>query len=414
MHTTAADPAAPPQPAQTPAPPLGHSAPAVRRRSHHLAGFYTLFSLGALFPFTAGLIFYGWRAAALLAAMLASTGLSVAIWSRIGSRGRAMHLPQAMWMAVLLALMLPPHLLTLQPGLSPLPHAWAIVPGAALLLAMSLWLVGGPGLSRVQPLLLTYLVVLIVFQFALSPKVVLHKSHALFGDLADVNPLVGPRSPTTREDAWIHGRGDYPAQAVRIERSAAERLSAYTRGDSSRSPDSTILQSLIRDAMPPLEDLVVGGHPGTMGGSSAIAVIIGGLFLMYRGLIDYKVPLYAVFYAFLAFLLLPVPVAITDQGAAWRSLLLTTARTDLPTVVTFANYELTASPLLLTAFFLATSPSICPMSRKARGVYAGLLGVTTAVCQLYLSVSFGPYVALLLVGLLTPWLDERFRTKPLV
>jgi len=110
----------------------------------------------------------------------------------------------------------------------------------------------------------------------------------------------------------------------------------------------------------------------------------------------------------------PVPVAITDQGAVWRSLLLTTAKTDLPTVVTFANYELTASPLLLTAFFLATSPSICPMSRRARGVFAGLLGVGTAVCQLYLSVSFGPYVALLLVGLLTPWLDERFRTKPLV
>jgi Na+-translocating ferredoxin:NAD+ oxidoreductase RnfD subunit len=414
MHTSAGEAVEKAEPAQPTAPPRAAFEAAATRRSRHLAGFYTLLCLGALFPFSAGVIFYGWRAAALLTVMLGSTWLSVAIWSRIGARGRAMHLPQAMWMAVLLALMLPPHLLTLQPGLSPLPQSWAIVPGAGLLLAMSLWLVGGPGLSRVQPLLLTYLVVLIVFQSALSPKVVLHKSHALVGDLADVNRLIGPQSPTTREDAWIHERGDYPAQAVRIERTAAERLSSYTRPASSRSPDPTILQSLIRDAMPPLEDLVVGGHPGTMGGSSAIAVIIGGLFLMYRGLIDYKVPLYAVFYAFLAFLVLPVPVAITDQGAVWRSLLLSTAKTDLPTVVTFANYELTASPLLLTAFFLATSPSICPMSRKARGVYAGLLGVSTAVCQLYLSVSFGPYVALLLVGLLTPWLDERFRTKPLV
>jgi hypothetical protein len=29
-------------------------------------------------------------------------------------------------------------------------------------------------------------------------------------------------------------------------------------------------------------------------------------------------------------------------------------------------------------------------------------------------VSFGAYAALLLVGLLTPWLDKRFRIRPLV
>jgi len=30
----------------------------------------------------------------------------------------------------------------------------------------------------------------------------------------------------------------------------------------------------VRDAMPPMEDLVVGGHPGPIGASSAIAVIM--------------------------------------------------------------------------------------------------------------------------------------------
>jgi Na+-translocating ferredoxin:NAD+ oxidoreductase RnfD subunit len=90
------------------------------------------------------------------------------------------------------------------------------------------------------------------------------------------------------------------------------------------------------------------------------------------------------------------------------------ARLDVATMVTFANYEVMASPLLLTLFFLATSPSICPMGRKARVVFAIALGLLTAALQLYLSCSFGPYVALLLAGLLSPWLDEMFRPRPLI
>jgi electron transport complex protein RnfD len=164
--------------------------------------------------------------------------------------------------------------------------------------------------------------------------------------------------------------------------------------------------------MPPLEDLVVGGHPGPIGASSAIAVIIGGLFLLYRGLIDYRIPLIAVTIAFFAFLLLPVPANIQDSSAYWRPLIL--ARIDAATMVTFANYEIMAAPLLFMLFFLATSPSICPMGRKAKVVFAIALGLLTAAFQLYLSTSFGPYVALLLAGLLSPWLDETFRARPLI
>jgi Na+-translocating ferredoxin:NAD+ oxidoreductase RnfD subunit len=89
-------------------------------------------------------------------------------------------------------------------------------------------------------------------------------------------------------------------------------------------------------------------------------------------------------------------------------------RSDAATIVTFANYEIMAAPLLFMLFFLATSPSICPMGRKARIVFAIALGLLTAAAQLYLSASFGPYVALLLAGLLSPWLDETFRSRPLI
>ena len=115
--------------------------------------------------------------------------------------------------------------------------------------------------------------------------------------------------------------------------------------------------------MPPLEDLIVGGAPGPIGTSSAIAVIIGGMFLMYRGVIDYRVPLLIFLAALISLLVLPVPVAIKETTRSWHWLAMRDPDVTLPVVFTFANYELMASPLLFVAFFLATEPSVRPMPR---------------------------------------------------
>jgi Na+-translocating ferredoxin:NAD+ oxidoreductase RnfD subunit len=325
------------------------------------------------------------------------------------------HLHQALYLAVLLTLMLPAHLFA-QGGvrICPEPYAWLIFPTAALLLVSLLWAIGGVGFSRMQPLLLTYMVVLILFHTALRPQAVLHRSWAWVGDIAQVEPAAPSGAMTLGKDAWISAQENSPYHATYFERSAADRLTAYTRGDKAQHRAGTSVQMVIRDTMPPLEDLVVGGHPGPIGSSSAVAVIIGGLFLMYRGLIDYRIPLWAVLFTFVGLMLLPVPLVINEAGPTWGPLILPYLRFDPRTLITFASYELMASPLLLMAFFLATSPSICPMTRRARIVYGVLLGVATAAAQLYLSVSFGPYVALLLVGLLSPILDTRYKPRPLV
>jgi Na+-translocating ferredoxin:NAD+ oxidoreductase RnfD subunit len=167
------------------------------------------------------------------------------------------------------------------------------------------------------------------------------------------------------------------------------------------------LEGLIRSEMPPLEDMVVGGHPAAVGLSSAIAVIVGGMFLVYRRVISAKVPVLLVLTAYLCFFILPVPVVMTQEGPLWRPLVAPRAHEDIATVITFANYELMATPLLFVAFFLAPMSGLCPQGRPARTRYAFLLGAGIAAAQIYVSAPFGAYLALAVVNLLSPTLESR-------
>jgi Na+-translocating ferredoxin:NAD+ oxidoreductase RnfD subunit len=370
--------------------------------------FYVLHMLGALFPLTAGDLLYGWRVPATLAVVLLSITGALLIWRKIGARGAALHLPHALWMGVLLTMMLPPHLLLGRDAaaLKIDPSIWMILPAAALLLVMLIWLFSSGMFPRIYPLLLTYVTVVILFGGTLSPHLVLHRSYVFFGDLADADLNKPISMQVSREEAWVYLRGRPESTAMYVRKTAAERLSQYTRATVAPQREVISVDGLLRGSMPPLEDLVIGGHPGPIGASSAIAVIIGGLFLLYRGLIDYRVPLFVTGTALAAFLLLPIPVLITETSSQWRPLAF--SHLDWPSIVTFANYELMASPLLLVSFFMASSRAVCPTTRDGVNVYAILLGLTAAAGQLYLSVAWGPYAALLLIGLLSRPLDAMF------
>ena len=85
-----------------------------------------------------------------------------------------------------------------------------------------------------------------------------------------------------------------------------------------------------------------------------------------------------------------------------------------PVAIMFVSYELMAGPLMFVAFFLAPAPGARPLTRRGRAVYAVLIGAIAAILQLYLDVSYGPYLVLLMVGLFTPMFDRVFKPRPLV
>ena len=383
--------------------------------------YYSMHFLGALFPLTAGVMLYGWRAAVVVIGVMASAALALAFWGNIGGRGRQLHLAHTLWLALLLGLMLPAQLASNVPlagapaagadgGREP---AWPLIVGAGGGLVVVLWLVGGLGKGYAHPVVITYLLLFVAFRGVLLPEFVLARDHLVAGDVLKAPDQPPGGAGGVSPDPWLRRAADPPFHALHAEPAGAW-LTAYTTGRLKPERGQMPLHELLRDRMPPLEDLIVGGHPAPIGTGSAIAVIIGGLFLLYRGLVDFRIPLLVPLAAFLALLVLPVPTVVRETGAHWRWLAMREPDVRWETAVTFVNYESMAGPLLFASFFLATAPALRPLSRRARVIYAVGLGVLCAAGQLYVSVAVGPYLGLMVASLASPVFDRWFKPRPLV
>ncbi|HEV2292320.1 MAG TPA: RnfABCDGE type electron transport complex subunit D [Tepidisphaeraceae bacterium] len=373
--------------------------------------FFATHLQAAVFPVAAAGAFYGWRALLVLVGVMASAAGALLLLRRVGSRGGELRLTYGLWMAALLGLSLPAHLATTETSGRPT-YLWPIIPAAGIALAGALWLFARVGSSRVHPVAVVFLLITSTFGVSLNARSVLQRDRIFAGDVLDV-PIVEPPRNAPIKEPWITAPPLHGVDAV-LMRTAAVQLRDFTRGRAQLEQGWLTLDEVIRDRLPPLEDLIIGGQPGPIGASSAIAVIMGGLFLLYRGMIDYRVPLLIVIAAFVTFLVLPIPVVITENVPRWRWFAVTQPGVGWSWAITFANYELMAGPLLFVACFLATAPGVRPMTKPGRAIYAILVGVLAAVAQLYLSVSFGAYVAIVLVSPMTPLLDRWVRPRPLV
>lgn len=353
-------------------------------------------------PLVAGLTLFGWRAAATLSMVVLSTLAAVALWRRVGQRGRSMRFRHALVLGVLLGFLMPAEAFrTGLPWWSLWAGAtWPMLTGGGLLLATLYWLFGGVG-TRLHPVAATALVLLIAFPTQMTATSVLVRPHLLTGDVLSQMPGPGPGSME------MHLSRVVPADAPHALRMtpASETLTAFMRS----TPTDGIwlsLDGLLRELLPPLEDLIVGGHPMPVGLASMSAVLLGGLLILYRGLADWRIPLFMLVSGLMAFFVLRLPVVVTADGPAWRWLACREHGVTWEAMTTFAFYQLAAGPMVLVAFFLATDPACAPATRGGRIVYALGLGILSAAGQLYLSVSTGALATLLVMSLATPWLTR--------
>lgn len=156
-------------------------------------------------------------------------------------------------------------------------------------------------------------------------------------------------------------------------------------------PNGTILDSI---GGANTLDLFLGSVPGCLGEVSALALLCGGVYLVFRKVIHPGVPLMFVGTVFvLGWLLGPV--------ASGNPL-------DFATPLNF----ILAGGLFLGAIFMATDYSTTPATIKGKLIFAFGCGVITVLIRVYGSYPEGVSFAILLMNLLTPLIDRVTKTHP--
>ncbi len=135
--------------------------------------------------------------------------------------------------------------------------------------------------------------------------------------------------------------------------------------------------------------LAIGNVGGCIGETSAIALLIGGIYLLARRVIDWRIP--GVYVATVAaFTWIAGP-----QGLFTGDVL----------------YNILSGGLMLGAFFMATDYVTSPMTNNGKIVFALGCGILTSVIRRWGGYPEGVSYSILLMNLVVPLLDRAFKPK---
>ncbi|MEP9411229.1 MAG: RnfABCDGE type electron transport complex subunit D [Candidatus Brocadia sp.] len=139
-----------------------------------------------------------------------------------------------------------------------------------------------------------------------------------------------------------------------------------------------------------LIQLLVGNVPGCIGETSAVALLLGGIYLIYRRYVKWYVPVGYIATVFVMVLILPPRIATPWANNPF--------------------YHIFAGGLFLGAFFMATDMVTSPLTKRGLFIFAIGAGVLTALIRFYSGYPEGVCYSILLMNTATPLID-RF-TKP--
>ncbi len=148
-------------------------------------------------------------------------------------------------------------------------------------------------------------------------------------------------------------------------------------------------QEILADA-PTWIDSLMGTTSGSMGETSALLILLGGIYLIFRGLIKWHAPVT---------LLLTITVI---SGLAYEY--------D-PTHFAPPQYFLLNGALMLAAFFIITDPVTTPNTTKGQVVFAIGCGVLVFIIRTWGSYPEAVGFAVLLMNCFTPLIDHYMRPR---
>ncbi len=328
----------------------------------------------ALIPaFLASVVFFGPRVVLLVAiCVIFSLCTEWIIAVRIMKRANPLGDYSALVTGLLIAFNLPPHI--------PL---WMGALGAIFAIGVVKWTFGGLGHNFVNP--------------ALAGRAFLLASYP--GAMTDFS------TPST----WLplglgttmHGLPGAIADKVSVHidgLSSATPLAAFSKIHQffSMSGDTASFSFEILDFGHALKNLFIGNTGGSLGETSSLALILGAVFMLYRRVIGFRIPVAYIGTVFILTWLF--------YGSTHGFL---TSATGIVCV-----YHIFSGGLMLGALFMATDMVTSPITARGRIIFGIGCGILTFTIRNFGGYPEGVCYSILLMNLVVPLIDRY--TKPRV
>ena len=297
----------------------------------------------ALVPaFIASIIIFGARAAVVVSVCVISCILCEWLFEKITKKPNTIGDFSACITGVLLAFNLPVTI--------PL---WQAVFGSAVAIILVKQLFGGLGKNFANPAVAARVVMLLAF----------------------ASTMTNWYSPNESTSWWV-----YPIDGV-----AGATPLALMGGTAADAAPFAFLQNVNIEGLPSVWNMFLGVRGGSLGETSNLALLIGGIYLMIRRVISWHTPL-----TFIA-------VVFVLSGLLGQN----------------PVYHLFAGGLFLGAIFMATDYVTVPQTNLGRFIFGVGAGLLTVVIRVYGSYPEGVSFAILFMNVLTPYINKFTETRPL-
>ena len=270
----------------------------------------------------AGIVLFGAHAAALIAASVITCVLSEYIYQKLAKEKTTV----GDWSAVVTGLLLAYNL----PAGAPI---WLAVVGGVIAIVLVKQMFGGIGSNFMNP--------------ALTARAILFVS-------------------------WSSLMSTYPQTTFAVD------------ATSSATPLALMGAGSVTDVN--LWNLMIGNCGGVLGETCKLAIIAGGVYMLIRRIIDWRIPVTFIGTVFLCYLF--------KDGAE------------------MAVYQIFAGGLMLGAFFMATDYATSPVTGVGKLIMGVGCGILLFVIRAYASYPEGCSFAILFMNVVTPLIDKFTAPKP--
>ena len=155
-------------------------------------------------------------------------------------------------------------------------------------------------------------------------------------------------------------------------------------------------------------DLFLGKRGGCIGEVCILALLLGALFLLYKGYISWHIPVtYIVTTGVLTY--------IFGQKGLFTPLEISTAQSGIAKFLTGLSgdwlFHILSGGLILGAFFMATDYVTSPLTRKGQIIFGIGCGLLTAIIRLWGGYPEGVSYAILMMNGATPIIDRFTKSR---